>query len=289
MASNIDIYLDTTNGRQYRLPILPEEIQVSSNSGNESVQTIALGEITILKRAQLKSLTIDSFFPGHDCYPFARCRGGDFKKPDEYISGFYEIQKDAEPVKLTITNINLQSFWVSIEEFVTTHGRMDDVKYTLTLKEYRPYGQTVKMLEKVDPLYEFDVEDDELSEGTGQTRQPAEYAIGDRVIVNGKYYANACGDVPILSFPTDFLMKPYSSALASIWAARKDLGYVEPLNGQRCIIVDRETQKYKTYDVPVMGDVHIPSELNSYPYCVADLETRQTIGWVAAEQMERIQ
>lgn len=289
MASNIDIYLETVSGLKYKLPVPPEEIQVSSNAGNESVQTIALGEVTILKRSQLKTLTIDSFFPGHDCYPFARCRGGEFEKPEVYVSGLLRIQRDAEPVKLTITNINLSAFWVSIEEFSVTHGRNDDIPFSLSLKEYRPYGQTAKMLEKIEPLYGFDIEEDELYEGTGQTRQSAGFAIGDRVIVNGAYFANAYGDIPILDTPTNFLMQPYSSALASLWAGRKNLGLREPLNAQRCIIIDREMQKYKTYDVPVMGDTPIPSELNLYPFCVADLESRQTIGWVAEKQMEHIQ
>ena len=289
MAENIDIYLETINGLKYRLPVLPEDVQVSSHSGNESVQTIALGEITILKRAQLKTLTIDSFFPGHDMYPFARCRGGDFEPPNVYISGFNRIQKEAEPVKLTITNIGLSAFWVSIEEFSVIHGPTDDIQYSLSLKEYRPYGQTAKMLEKIEPLYEFEVNDNGLTEGTGQTRQHAGFAIGDRVIVNGKYYANSYGDIPILDTPTNFLMHPYSSAVAAVLAGRKDIGERDPLVGQRCIIIDRETQKYKTYDVPVLGDVQIPSELNSYPFCIADLETRNTIGWVAESQMEHIQ
>lgn len=285
----IDIYLETISGLKYQLPVLPEEIQISSNAGNESVQTIALGEITILKRSQLKTLTIDSFFPGHDSYPFSRCRGGDFEPPNVYISGFNRIQKEAEPVKLTITNIGLSSFWVSIEEFSVTHGRSDDIHYSLSLKEYRPYGQTTMMLEKIEPLYKFDVEDDELREGTGQIRQDAGFAIGDRVLVSGMYYANSYGDIPILDTPTNFLMQPFSSALASVWAGRRDLGLRIPLVGQRCIIVDREMQKYKSYDVPVMGDVNIPSELNLFPFCIADLETRKTIGWVAETQMEHIQ
>lgn len=290
LTSPIDIYLETINGEIYKLPILPEEIQIATSAGNESVQTIALGEITILKRSQLKTMTIESFFPGHDCYPFARVTKGAFEPPNVYISGLNRIMKAAEPVKLTITNIGLSAFWVSIEEFTPTHGRTDDIRYSLSLKEYRPYGQTAKMLEKIEPLYEYEAKDeDELQEAAGQTRQKAGFAIGDRVIVNGPFYSNSYGDIPILDTPTNFLMQPYSSALAAVWAGRKDLGVPEPLNAQRCIIVDHEMQKYKSYDVPVMGDVQIPSELNLYPFCVANLETRQAIGWVSEKQMEHIQ
>lgn len=287
--SQIDITIETADGEKYNLPILPEEIEITSNAGNESVQTIALGEITILKRRQLKTLTIDSFFPGTDCYPFSRCRGGDFKQPNEYIAFFDKIQKAAEPVKLTITGIKLSAFWVSIEEFTVTHGRTLDIQYSLSLKEYRPYGQTPKMLEKIEPLYEFDVDENELQEGTGQVRQSAGFAIGDRVIVNGMYFSNSYGDIPILTTPTDFLMHPFDSALAAVWAGRKNFGLREPLVAQRCIIIDREMQKYKTYDVPVLGDTPIPSELNLFPFCVADLEKRETIGWVSEAQMEHIQ
>lgn len=289
LTSPIDIYLETIDGEMYKLPILPEEIQITTNAGNESVQTIALGEITILKRAQLKTLTIDSFFPGKDCYPFARVRGAAFKEPNEYIAAFNDIQKKAEPVKLTITNIKLSAFWVSIEEFTITHGRTEDIRYSLSLKEYRPYGQTTKMLEQIEPLYEFDVEENEVYEGVGKARQSAGFAIGDRVIVNGLYFANSYGDIPILDTPSNFLMQPYSSALAALWAGRKDIGLRMPLIAQRCIIIDREMQKYKTYDVPVLGDVQIPSELNLFPFCVADLESRETIGWVSETQMVHIQ
>lgn len=289
MASNIDITLETVGGKKYKLPVLPEEIQITTNAGNESAQTIALGEITILKRSQLKTLAIDSFFPGHDCYPFSRCRGGEFVKPEVYLGAFNKAQMDAEPMKLTVTNIGLSAFWVSIEEFTVTHGRTDDIYYSLSLKEYRAYGQTAKMLEKIEPLYDFDADGNELKEGTGQVRQDSGFAIGDRVVVSGQYYANSYGDLPILDTPTNFLMQPYSSALASLWAGRKGLGAREPLNARRCIIIDREMQRYKTYDVPVLGDVQIPSELNLYQFCVADLETRETIGWVGESQMEHIQ
>lgn len=289
MASNIDIYLETVSGLKFKLPVPPEEIQISSNSGNESVQTIVLGEVTVLKRSQLKTLTIESFFPGHDCYPFSRCKGNEFEKPEVYISGFMRVQKNAEPMKLTVTNINLSAFWVSVEEFTITHGRNADIPFTLSLKEYRPYGQTAKMLEQIEPLYEFDVEVERPFEGTGKKRQAAKFAIGDRVIVNGNFYANAYGDIPILDTPSQFMMQPFTSALGAFWAGRKDLGKREPLSAQRCIIIDREMQKYKTYEWPVFGDTPIPADLNLYPFCVADLETRKTIGWVAENQMEHIQ
>lgn len=284
MAGNIDIYLEF-EGEMYQLPVLPAQLHIQSASGNESAETIALGEVTILKMRKLRALTIESFFPAHSGYPFCRTREN-FKKPQAYLRIIEKAQTELIPARLTITNTGLSTFWVSVEDFRHTMAQDDSIAYSLSLKEYRPYGQRAKTMEQNPSLFD-ETSESVLTESFGQVREPTDYAVGDRMIVSGIYYSSPDGALALLDSPVDFMQQPYTSAAAALWKARKDIGNVSVLNGQRCIIIDRDMGKITHYDAPIVGDVDVPV---AAPYCyhIADLETRKAIGWVAKYQMQRL-
>lgn len=283
MAGNVDIILEF-DGEQYMLPILPAQLQIQTQSGNESAETIALGEVTILKMRKLRALTIESFFPSHPNYPFCRTRDA-FKKPVEYLRVIERAQTELIPARLTITNCGLSSFWVSVEDFRFTKAQDDNVAYSLSLKEYRPYGQRAKTMEQTPDLFGLEETETVLTESVGQVREPTDFAIGDRVIVYGLYYSSSDGAPALLECADDFMHQPFSTALAAAWKARKGLGNVPILNARRCIIIDKELNKTKHYEVPLLVEVVTPA-----PYCyhIATLDTREALGWVAGIQMKRL-
>ena len=284
MAGNIDIYIEF-DGEKYQLPVLPAEVQIQSASGNESAATIALGEVTILKMRKLRSLTIESFFPAHPNYPFCRTREN-FKKPSAYLRIIEKAQTELIPARLTITNTGLSTFWVSVEDFRYSRAQDDSISYSLSLKEYRPFGQRAKTMEQNASLFD-ETSESVLTESFGQVREPTDYAVGDRVVVSGIYYSSPDGALALLESSVDFMQQPYTSAVAALWKVRKDIGNVSVLNGQRCIIIDRDMSRITHYDAPIVGDVDVPV---AAPYCyhIADLETRKAIGWVAEYQMRRL-
>ena len=285
MADNIDIILEFDD-KKYTIPVLPGEVTISSPTGNESAETIALGEITILKKRKLKTLSIESFLPARSGLPF--CRTNDeFKKPKFYIDGFLKAQEQQIPVRLSITGCGIPSFWCSIEDFSYTRSQTSDINYSLGLREYRPYGQKAKQMEKVDPLFDWEESEDTVAESFGQVRQPTSFAIGDRVVVTGQYFSSPDGGIVPASAPVNFMMDPFTESAAILWASRKDIVSVEPLNQRRCIICDVERERVKYYDLPAVADQPIPTILD-YPYMVADLETRKAIGWVSEAQMVRL-
>lgn len=59
----MDIFLSTMDRKQIiQLPIVPAEFKIPSPVNNEVFTTINQGDIKLLGRRGLKSLTIDSFF-----------------------------------------------------------------------------------------------------------------------------------------------------------------------------------------------------------------------------------
>jgi hypothetical protein len=282
----VDIYFDIDNER-FQMPILPPSVEVLSPSGNEPSETIALGEITILRDRKLRSLRIDSFFPATErSYPFIRTKDA-FILPTQYMAAFERAKSEQIPARLTITGVGLSSFWVSIEDFTTVYGRTRDIDYSLIIKEYRPFGQRAKTLEKNSSLFESIQTETTYAESFGQIREPSDYAVGDRVIVTGRYWSSPDGALPLLVAPANFMLGRYSEVQAAIYAQRQGLLNAPDLNRQRCIIIDREMDRIKRYDLPIAGDTDfaIPT---SYRYHVANLETRESIGWVESRQMERL-
>lgn len=285
MASNIKITLET-NGKSYVLPILPPSVEISSPSGNESADVIKLGEITIPKKRRLRTLTIDSFFPfSSTAFPFCITRD-DFMFPKSYISAFDRAQTDGTPAILTIEGCGISSFYVTIEDFTYSFGRDDNVEYSLSLKEFRPYGQRYKTLDVYSDVFNDD-DSAELVSYIGTIRQPNGFAIGDRVVVSGSYWASPTGLKPPVSGLENFASEPLTPELYEIWRNRKQQDF-NVLNAQRCIIIDKETEKTKTYDLPIIGDANVPIPIQ-YRYHIANLDDHKSIGWVAEAQMTRIE
>lgn len=208
-----------------------------------------------------------------------------------YVSAFTKAQENQTAARITVTNSGLKAFWCTIENFVYTKSQTDDVNYSLEIKEFRPYGKTSKQMEATGSLFEVRGDKAVLGAAVGQIRPPGEFAVGDKVLVTGQYFST-CDGIPFpIEAPMNFLQNPYSAVGASLWKSRKDLLYNEPLNKRRCIICDIAKEKTKYYDWPFAGEVDLGGVgfyQNSVPYQVADLSTRNTIGWVSKEQLVRL-
>lgn len=282
MASNIRITLEI-DGKKYVLPILPPSIQITYPSGNETANVVKLGEITIMKRRRLKLFSIESFFPRRaNDYPFCVTRDK-FMTPERYIETFERAQNDKLPCIVSIEGSGISSFWATIEDFSLTIGRDDNINYTLSIKEYRPYGQRAKSMQieaegAGGKMLTWDKQ--------GAQRQPSGYAVGDMVTVSGTYWATSTGVYPPIESPAGFADEPLTSALKEAWRNRKSLSG-NTLTDRRCIIIDLETDRTKTFNLPAIGEVGVPRP-TLFRYCIADLNSGQTLGWVSEQQMMRI-
>lgn len=130
----MDIFLSTMDRKQIiQLPIVPADFKIPSPVNNEVFTTINQGDIKLLGRRGLKSITIDSFFPSK-VYAFSR-------NTSYFGWEYYEIIErwiDKEmPIRLIMSNTPINML-VTIENFEP--GLQDgsgDVYYSLALSEFK--------------------------------------------------------------------------------------------------------------------------------------------------------
>lgn len=135
----MEIWLAQEN-KSFRFAVLPSEYELTSESGNTQVTIHSLGEINLIGKRKLKSVSFSSFFPNQN-YDF--CQYSSFPSPAESVK-LIEKMKNEGVLRLTMTGtpVNMDC---TIESFVW--GENDgtkDVNFTLEFKEYRKVKVKVK-------------------------------------------------------------------------------------------------------------------------------------------------
>lgn len=271
--------------KTFIFPVLPEKLEFSGESGNESIDTIKQGEVTVIGDRKLRRFDVESFFTANEAAPFCKTKGEEFRTPEECVRYIKALQAEKEPVSFIAEGLDIDAFWVTIEAFKWTYNSTRDIDYSISFKEYRPYGQRAKTLDVAPDV--FGTGERRTYESTGQTREPTGWAIGDRVLVSGMYYSNPNGAMAMLGdmldMPERFMAKPWSAALELSYKALSNR--IVPLVAQRAIIIDI----WKTQMISTPFDELTKTTITSpFCYCIADLSTQLRIGWVAEAQMTRI-
>lgn len=127
MSTNYQMYLTFNNEKErLRLPELPERIEVTAGSKNESIDIVGLGEITIFQNRPALIMAFDSFFPAES------------SSPQQSIDTILRWKESKKPVHLIVTGTKINMF-CSIENFIYSErgGDVGTLYYSLTLKEYR--------------------------------------------------------------------------------------------------------------------------------------------------------
>lgn len=142
------------NSKKFRFAVLPESYEIISESGNTRVNINALGEINLIGKRKLKTVSFSSFFPKQS-YDF--CQYKSFPSPNESVRTIEGMQKQGNMVVvMSGTPINMNC---TIESFVW--GEEDgtgDIYFALELAEYiKPKAKVIEKTETV-----------------GETIQPAE-------------------------------------------------------------------------------------------------------------------
>lgn len=121
------------NDKSFRFAVVPPEYELSSESNNTQIVINALGEINLLGKRKLKSVTLSSFFPAQNYY---FCQYTSFPSPQESVT-IIEKMKNSGVLHLVMTEtpINMDC---TIESFVW--GENDgtkDINFSIEFKEYR--------------------------------------------------------------------------------------------------------------------------------------------------------
>lgn len=129
---------------KFKLPVTPSSFEVGVGQKNTVVNVISLGEVNLLGKTGLRSVSLSCFFPAQD-YNFSKA---DREDPEWYVSILEEWRKSNTLIRFIINDvINMQC---TIESF--NWGMKDgteDIYYTLALKEYRTVSVKQRSTKKV--------------------------------------------------------------------------------------------------------------------------------------------
>ncbi|ASS64681.1 LysM domain-containing protein [Paenibacillus sp. RUD330] len=133
----IDVVLSYNNGTEtLRLPVPPTSYDLQTGMAHSTVNVHNLGEVLVMGKRKLNSITLESYFPIQDD---GLCVYKDFPPPVTFVNTLNRWKESGKPLRLLITARGLSLNQVmAIEEFAYGHrpGPLD-VYFTLTLREYR--------------------------------------------------------------------------------------------------------------------------------------------------------
>ena len=131
----MDYYLSFNNNKErIRLPVIPSYFEVTIPHQNTTVNINELGEINLIGKTGLVSMTIESFFPNQQ-YSF--CLYRDFQKPYEYIKQLLKWKDSGKPIRVIVTGTPI-NYAMAIESLI--YSEVDgtgDVYFTLEVREYK--------------------------------------------------------------------------------------------------------------------------------------------------------
>ena len=131
----LDYYLSFNNNEErLRLPVIPSSFEVSIPHQNTTINITNLGEINLIGKTGLATMTIESFFPKQQ-YSF--CLYKDFPHPYDCIKLLLKWKESGRPIRVIVTETPI-NYAMAIESI--TYSEVDgtgDVYFILELKEYK--------------------------------------------------------------------------------------------------------------------------------------------------------
>ncbi|WP_277287708.1 phage baseplate protein [Veillonella montpellierensis] len=120
-------------GQNIILPVTPASFKVGRTYNNSTLNINAIGEINMLGKRGLQTLSFEGFFPAQK-YEWSETNETNPYNLVRKIDGFAISGK---PCKISISNTSI-SMYCTIESFNhDEHDGTSDVYYEMTLKEYR--------------------------------------------------------------------------------------------------------------------------------------------------------
>lgn len=285
--SECDIYLEFETPEHQgddavslRLPVLPEQLAFTRAGDNVSTSTVKHGEVNVLRKPKLITFQIDSFFPRTGERNYVRGREA-FYSPNYYLTMIAWLQNTKAPAKAVFVGFDMEAMYVTVENFTFTYAFADDdVTYSLSLKEYRPYGANSRRLVALKPLFSGDKAT--AYNAVREARPKTEFSIGDRVIVNGNYYRDPMGGAAFLPLPIDLMCQNYATAVAKGIDAIKNAP--SQLLEQEAVIIGIRRNGPQLIKGSLPGSVQTKTTIDtSFPYQIA--VNQKALGWVAKRSM----
>ncbi len=195
MAGKISLYFTNYRNNTYEMPIAPEEVHVKTESGNEKVNVINLGEISRLASATKLSqmdiaLTLPMDLRKRKSYWTAKkIKYPSVKGGQKYVRFLEAVFQRHEVVRVvfTGTRINKQFTFDSFEYSLSGSG--DEYKVNISMSEWRDYSPLV--------LKKAPLPKKSKKKVIKKKKRPSKkLGVGSTVIVNGRLHYSSWGDRP---------------------------------------------------------------------------------------------
>jgi len=132
----MNITVSANNNKEIlEFPIIPRDTNLNNPSKNEEFQTINAGTLNLLGDKGLRSLSISSIFPKNK-ETWAKAGSVEGIK---YVDFFNKWQGKNVPIRIVMSlesGKELVNMLCSIENFTYNFNSVENIKYTLDLKEY---------------------------------------------------------------------------------------------------------------------------------------------------------
>lgn len=129
-------FTDILGELTYILPHIPADINITDNSSNETLETLA-GRIRIINENELTQVSWSALFPVNKNYQWQKI--GSSLDGYDYVKFIRTMKKNKLPIRVVITdsdNNSLLNALMSIDEFQCKKDRVGDYAYTITLTEF---------------------------------------------------------------------------------------------------------------------------------------------------------
>jgi LysM repeat protein len=122
------------NAERLQLPVNPSEFTISKSNINQTVNVNDVGEINIIGKPGLATISLAAFFPAQE-YSFCQYKG--FPEPYDCVKLIDSWRLSGKPIRLIITDTDI-NMAMAIETFeYSEKAGSRDIDFTLSLKEYR--------------------------------------------------------------------------------------------------------------------------------------------------------
>ncbi|MHB8065153.1 MAG: LysM peptidoglycan-binding domain-containing protein [Ruminiclostridium sp.] len=147
--SDYAIFFDYDN-KTYRLPVNPEQIEVTTTQAIEKYEVLKLGQIAVPTHMELSEYSFECEFP-HEALSYVETSGS-FKDADYYLNLFKKWRDKLVPIRFIASNGigNDINALVLIEELNVTEkaGEEGDKYVSFDLLEYREFGKKSPVVAK---------------------------------------------------------------------------------------------------------------------------------------------